>query len=90
MALPLGLVAPMIGNPKLFRLRRLLVCPQCDLGYRPGRLAGYDDRGRVICATCLVGADPDNETADHEETSQPCTPQNTDTQTASAAALFDL
>lgn len=69
----------------LIRLQRLLVCPGCDQGYRPGRLAGYAADGSLLCATCLLGADPDDEAADHPP---PPAPPVDDPAPAAPPALF--
>lgn len=45
---------------ELFRARFAFVCDRCDFGYRGGRLAGWDADHRMVCAKCLVGADPDD------------------------------
>ena len=49
----------------LFRARRIFVCDRCDLGYRAGSLSGYNPAGKLECAACLYGTDPD--TIDRQE-----------------------
>jgi hypothetical protein len=57
-------------SANLFRARFPFVCGGCDLGYKAGRLAGWAADHTMLCAACLVGADPDNDTTNQETSSQ--------------------
>lgn len=46
-------------TPRLFRARFAFVCDRCDLGFKGSRLCGHNVDGRIECAKCLIGEDPD-------------------------------
>jgi len=61
-----------MNAPTLFRARFPFVCDRCDFGYRAGRLCGHNADGRLECAKCLVGADPDDDTTPTSQETPPC------------------